>query len=142
MALAPASAQAGVGGDVLSFFGTVASDVKSSVAALPEKVAALPETLGISRARAQAPAAPVAPSLVLAPAEVAVNPDLSQVKAPAVAMVRLAGPEPSVETPLHRLFCVEYARARSGLAVFGDANSGGTGRRIFTAGRPNRSRTR
>jgi hypothetical protein len=28
---------------------------------------------------------------------------------------------PSIETPLHRLFCVEYARARSGLAVFGDA---------------------
>jgi len=30
-------------------------------------------------------------------------------------------PAPSVETPLHRLFCVEYARMRSGLAVFGDA---------------------
>jgi subtilisin family serine protease len=30
-------------------------------------------------------------------------------------------PNPSVETPLKRLFCVEYARARSGLAVFGDA---------------------
>jgi hypothetical protein len=29
---------------------------------------------------------------------------------------------PSVETPLHRLFCVEYARMRSGLAVFGDAS--------------------
>ena len=28
---------------------------------------------------------------------------------------------PSVETPLRRLFCVEYARMRSGLAVFGDA---------------------
>jgi hypothetical protein len=28
---------------------------------------------------------------------------------------------PSIETPLHRLFCVEYARMRSGLAVFGDA---------------------
>jgi len=28
---------------------------------------------------------------------------------------------PSVETPLHRLFCVEYARMRSGLEVFGDA---------------------
>jgi hypothetical protein len=28
---------------------------------------------------------------------------------------------PSVEKPLHRLFCVEYARMRSGLAVFGDA---------------------
>ena len=30
---------------------------------------------------------------------------------------------PSVETPLHRLFCVEYARMRSGLAVFGDAKT-------------------
>lgn len=30
-------------------------------------------------------------------------------------------PEPSIETPLKKLFCVEYARARSGLAVFGDA---------------------
>jgi hypothetical protein len=28
---------------------------------------------------------------------------------------------PSVERPLRRLFCVEYARMRSGLAVFGDA---------------------
>ena len=32
-----------------------------------------------------------------------------------------AAAAPSVETPLHRLFCVEYARMRSGLAVFGDA---------------------
>ena len=32
-----------------------------------------------------------------------------------------AATAPSVETPLHRLFCVEYARMRSGLAVFGDA---------------------
>jgi hypothetical protein len=38
---------------------------------------------------------------------------------PTVAVVELS--QPSVETPLHRLFCVEYARARSGLAVFGDA---------------------
>ncbi len=30
-------------------------------------------------------------------------------------------PAPSIETPLKKLFCVEYARARSGLAVFGDA---------------------
>jgi hypothetical protein len=36
---------------------------------------------------------------------------------PAVAAL----PAPSVEKPLHRLFCVEYARMRSGLAVFGDA---------------------
>jgi hypothetical protein len=33
----------------------------------------------------------------------------------------VAAMTPSVETPLHRLFCVEYARMRSGLAVFGDA---------------------
>ncbi len=33
----------------------------------------------------------------------------------------VAAVTPSVETPLHRLFCVEYARMRSGLAVFGDA---------------------
>lgn len=38
---------------------------------------------------------------------------------PSVALPKL--PDPSIETPLHRLFCVEYARARSGLAVFGDA---------------------
>jgi hypothetical protein len=38
---------------------------------------------------------------------------------PSAALPQL--PEPSIETPLKRLFCVEYARARSGLAVFGDA---------------------
>jgi hypothetical protein len=30
---------------------------------------------------------------------------------------------PSTETPLRRLFCVEYARMRSGLEVFGDAKT-------------------
>jgi len=49
---------------------------------------------------------------------------------PAVPLADMAAPprlptvvaaSPSVETPLHRLFCVEYARMRSGLAVFGDA---------------------
>jgi len=29
--------------------------------------------------------------------------------------------QPSVEWPLKRLYCVEYARLRSGLAIFGDA---------------------
>jgi hypothetical protein len=33
----------------------------------------------------------------------------------------IAALTPSVEIPLRRLFCVEYARMRSGLAVFGDA---------------------
>ncbi|HEU4548333.1 MAG TPA: CHAP domain-containing protein [Rhizomicrobium sp.] len=35
--------------------------------------------------------------------------------------VKVAPPPPSVEKPLRRLFCVEYARMRSGLAIMGDA---------------------
>ena len=38
---------------------------------------------------------------------------------PSAALPQL--PAPSIEKPLKKLFCVEYARARSGLAVFGDA---------------------
>jgi hypothetical protein len=38
---------------------------------------------------------------------------------PSAALPQL--PAPSIERPLKKLFCVEYARARSGLAVFGDA---------------------
>ena len=45
--------------------------------------------------------------------------ELDMPSLPSVAVAEL--PAPSVETPLHKLFCVEYARARSGLAVFGDA---------------------
>jgi hypothetical protein len=30
---------------------------------------------------------------------------------------------PSIETPLHHLYCVEYARMRSGLEIFGDAKT-------------------
>src|SRR6185437_10686359 len=45
--------------------------------------------------------------------------DFSMPSLPSAAIPEL--PQPTVETPLHKLFCVEYARARSGLAVFGDA---------------------
>jgi surface antigen len=31
--------------------------------------------------------------------------------------------EPTIETPLHHLYCVEYARLRSGLEIFGDAKT-------------------
>ncbi|HET7086449.1 MAG TPA: CHAP domain-containing protein [Rhizomicrobium sp.] len=41
---------------------------------------------------------------------------------PRLPVVTAVAP-PSVETPLHRLFCVEYARMRSGLTVFGDAKT-------------------
>lgn len=32
-------------------------------------------------------------------------------------------PSPTVETPLHHLYCVEYARIRSGFQIFGDAKT-------------------
>jgi hypothetical protein len=35
----------------------------------------------------------------------------------------LADIVPSIETPLHHLYCVEYARMRSGLSIFGDAKT-------------------
>jgi hypothetical protein len=47
------------------------------------------------------------------------EPTAQDIVAPKLSAVAL--PKPSVETPLRRLFCVEYARMRSGLAVFGDA---------------------
>jgi len=59
----------------------------------------------------------IAPRAPLAAREMAPPVVVSEVAAPALPV----RPKPSVETPLHRLFCVEYARARSGLAVFGDA---------------------
>jgi hypothetical protein len=39
------------------------------------------------------------------------------------APTAIADIAPSIETPLHRLYCVEYARMRSGLAIFGDAKT-------------------
>jgi hypothetical protein len=35
----------------------------------------------------------------------------------------IADTTPSIETPLHHLYCVEYARIRSGLQIFGDAKT-------------------
>jgi hypothetical protein len=60
------------------------------------------------------------------------QPPQPQLKASAIAPVNVgdvampaipavAREKPSVEHPLRRLFCVEYARMRTGMAVFGDA---------------------
>jgi hypothetical protein len=46
-------------------------------------------------------------------------PEFNLPQLPSVAVAEL--PEPSIEIPLKKLACVEYARARSGMAVFGDA---------------------
>ncbi|HKD46520.1 MAG TPA: CHAP domain-containing protein [Rhizomicrobium sp.] len=45
--------------------------------------------------------------------------DFATPSLPTVVVAQL--PQPSVETPLHKLFCVEYARMLSGLNIFGDA---------------------
>ena len=51
----------------------------------------------------------------------AIEPAALVTEASLPAMPETAREKPTVERPLHRLFCVEYARMRSGLAVFGDA---------------------
>lgn len=40
-----------------------------------------------------------------------------------VASLASVPDEPTTETPLHHLYCVEYARLRSGLEIFGDAKT-------------------
>lgn len=45
------------------------------------------------------------------------SPDVAEDEAPAAPGL------PSVEWPLKRLYCVQYARLRSGLAIFGDART-------------------
>ena len=61
------------------------------------------------------------PKAELTPREITPSPvtALPPSRLPVVAAITA----PSVETPLRRLFCVEYARMRSGLAVFGDAKT-------------------
>jgi hypothetical protein len=98
--LAPISAQAAsdrpttdITRDVVSFFGfgTDQANNPTDPAARPELTARPIQPVPAPIADAQVPHLPVATAT------------------------------PSVEAPLHRLFCVEYARMRSGLAVFGDA---------------------
>jgi hypothetical protein len=63
-----------------------------------------------------------APFAITAPGSINKLVELSDFAMPALPSVAIPElPQPTVETPLHKLFCVEYARARSGLAVFGDA---------------------
>jgi hypothetical protein len=72
---------------------------------------------------AVAPAAPERPAAhVKMMDDSALQSNLSEYNIPSLPTEAVAElPDPSVETPLKKLFCVEYARARSGLAVFGDA---------------------
>ena len=90
--------------DVISFLGFGPGQASSPAAAQP--------------AVEPAPVA-VTPSEI-APAHVT-DVDSRPPQLPVVAALNSAVLTPSVEIPLRRLFCVEYARMRSGLAVFGDA---------------------
>ena len=59
---------------------------------------------------------------ITAPGSISKLIELTETSMPALPAIAVAElPQPSVETPLRKLFCVEYARIRSGLAVFGDA---------------------
>jgi hypothetical protein len=107
--LAPLSAHAGVVDDDLGYLGLNAPQKPAVVAAEP---AAAPQD---AEARAVSPLSP-RPVFNARAAELA---EVNMPSLPSAAVAEL--PTPSVETPLHKLFCVEYARARSGLAVFGDA---------------------
>lgn len=89
---------AGVTHDVMSFFGFGGDQSQNPTDPQPIDLTPVPRTP--LAARDMTPVAAV-----------------SNVAPPAVA----ARAQPSTETPIRRLFCVEYARARSGLAVFGDA---------------------
>ncbi|HWU54302.1 MAG TPA: CHAP domain-containing protein [Rhizomicrobium sp.] len=62
------------------------------------------------------------PKAELTPREIAPAPMTLNASPPHLPVVA-AITAPSTETPLRRLFCVEYARMRSGLAVFGDAKT-------------------
>lgn len=63
-----------------------------------------------------------APVTVTAPGSIAATINLNDLATPSLPTVAVAQlPQPSVETPLKKLFCVEYARALTGLNIFGDA---------------------
>jgi len=108
MMLAPLSAHAGVFDEALGYLGLNA----------PQK----PMIATAEPASPQETQVPQAAPLTLRPVFSARAAELAEVAMPSLPSAAVAElPAPSVETPLHKLFCVEYARARSGLAVFGDA---------------------
>jgi hypothetical protein len=98
---------------------SAAASVRDTVNSLLDQVA------HIAHPDAVAPVQPVAehadPQVIAPQSDLtpAALPEFNMPSLPSVAVDEL--PTPSVETPLKKLFCVEYARARSGLAVFGDA---------------------
>ena len=103
--LAPVAAQASIRDTVSHLLDQVVSVVHPDAVTPSSSVIMLPAAKKIS-----------------APEEAAFQAGLPEFNMPALPSIVVAElPEPSVEIPLKKLACVEYARARSGLAVFGDA---------------------
>jgi hypothetical protein len=100
MIMAPLSAHASITHDVVNFLGMA------------------PDSAPVAQ-----PAAPaIAPITVTAPGSLSKPVELTDFDMPTLPTVAVSElPQPSVETPLHKLFCVEYARTISGLNIFGDA---------------------
>ena|GEM_PF-903242 len=97
----------GLGKDVMSFFGFGRDQANNPTD--PQPVAAV-QPVAPERPRTELTERAISPGGTIAET-------VAAVQVPAIP----ATAKPSVETPLKRLFCVEYARMRSGLAVFGDA---------------------
>lgn len=115
--LAAAPAQAGT---VETHLKELGQSVKTGVTSVTHDMVSF---LGFGPEQAQNP---TDPQPLLLPAA----PELKARAIEPMAMVANAAPptvpaasreKPSVEHPLRRLFCVEYARMRTGMAVFGDA---------------------
>jgi hypothetical protein len=101
---APVAAQASIRDTVTQLLDQVAT-VAHPDAIAPEKPIMLPATQHVA-----------------APDQSAFQAKISGFNMPTLPSIAVAElPDPSVEMPLKKLACVEYARARSGLAVFGDA---------------------
>jgi hypothetical protein len=113
LGLMPVAAEASIFGKALSYLGL--ADKEQAPETMPAPAAASPE--------AAPAAAPAESPLFSHPRSFsAYRAELSQLELPSLPSVAIPSlPAPSVEIPLKKLFCVEYARARSGLALFGDA---------------------
>jgi hypothetical protein len=107
---APLSAQASVTEEVANFLGL---GKPAPVEDIPAPTADAPVTV-------TAPGSIAA--TVTAPGSIAATISLSDFATPSLPTSVVSQlTQPSVETPLKKLFCVEYARALTGLAIFGDA---------------------
>ncbi|MBV9549590.1 MAG: CHAP domain-containing protein [Alphaproteobacteria bacterium] len=122
LALAPLSAQA----DVLDFAGRQLDALHQSV---DHKLGAVWNFLGSSQPETGIEMVESTPMVWIAPAprqlDAKVAPPQLTLAAADMTMPRVPAPRvvraPSVEKADKRLFCVEYARALSGLSIFGDA---------------------